>query len=83
LPSTGSWLLAAGLAVFLTGAAVISGGSQRRIGRALRWPGLGVVAVLAVGVFGPSDPLAFGVVLALVLTVVAAVGTVLSRQHRA
>jgi low temperature requirement protein LtrA len=83
LPSTGSWLLAAGLAVFLTGAAVISGGSQRRVGRALRWPGLGVVAVLAVGVFGPSDPLAFGVVLALVLTVVAAVGTVLSRQHRA
>jgi low temperature requirement protein LtrA len=83
LPSGGSWLLAAGLATFLAGAAFILGGTERRLGRALRWPGLGVLAILALGAVGPSDALAFCVAAAVLLVGVAAAGTALSRRNEA
>ena len=83
LPSAGSWLLVGGLAVFLAGAALILGGTERRLGRALRWPGLGVVAMLALGAVAPQDALVFGVATAVLLVAVAAVGTALSRRHEA
>lgn len=83
LPSAGSWLLAGGLAVFLAGAALILGGTERRLGRALRWPGSGVLTMLVLGAWGPGDALAFGVAVALLLGAIAAVGTALSRRHEA
>jgi low temperature requirement protein LtrA len=83
LPSAGSWLLAGGLAVFLAGAALILGGTERRLGRALRWPGLGVVVMVGLGALGPRDALAFGAATAVLLAAVAAVGTALSRRHEA
>lgn len=83
LPAAGSWLLTAGLATFLAGAALILGGTERRLGRALRWPGLGVLAMLVLGAVGPEDALGFGVATAVLLVAIAAVGTALSRRHEA
>lgn len=83
LPAAGSWLLAAGLATFLAGAALVLGGTERRLGRALRWPGLGVLAMLVLGAVGPEDALGFGVAAAVLLVAIAAVGTALSRRHEA
>ena len=83
LPAAGSWLLTAGLATFLAGAALILGGTERRLGRALRWPGLGVLAMLVLGAVGPEDALGFGVATAVLLVAIAAVGTAVSRRHEA
>jgi low temperature requirement protein LtrA len=81
LPSPGGWLVVGGLAVFLVGTAFILGGTERRVKRALRWPGPAVPLMVVVGLVGPRDPLAFGLVVAALLGVVVGVGTVLSRRH--
>jgi hypothetical protein len=82
LPSAGSWLVVGGLAIFLAGTAFILGGTERRVGRALRWPGLAVPLMLALGVVGPRDPFLFALLTAALLAVVVAVGTVLSRRQK-
>ena len=82
LPSAGSWLVVGGLATFLAGTALLLGGTERRVGRALRWPGLAVPVMLGLGVVGPRDPLLFGLVTAVLLAIVVAVGTVLSRRQK-
>jgi len=82
LPSAGSWLVVGGLAIFLAGTALILGGTERRVGRALRWPGLAVPVMLALGVVGPRDPFLFALVTAALLAVVVAVGTVLARRQK-
>ncbi len=82
LPSAGSWLVVGGLAVFLAGTALLLGGTERRVGRALRWPGLAVPLMLALGVAGPRDPFFFALSTAALLAVVVALGTVLSRRQK-
>ena len=82
LPSAGSWLVVGGLATFLAGTALLLGGTERRVGRALRWPGLAVPVMLGLGVVGPRDPLLFGLLTAVLLAIVVAVGTMLSRRQK-
>lgn len=80
LPSAGSWLLVGGLAVFVLGAAMMQGGSQRRAGRALLWPSGAGLVLLVLGLIGPGSALLFAVTVAVVLAAAAAVGTVLARN---
>jgi low temperature requirement protein LtrA len=81
LPSAGSWLVVGGLATFLAGTALVLGGTERRVGRAVRWPGVAVPVMLGLGFVGPRDPLLFGLATAVLLAIVVAVGTVLSRRQ--
>ena len=81
LPSAGSWLVVGGLATFLAGTALVLGGTEPRVGRALRWPGVAVPVMLGLGFVGPRDPLLFGLATAVLLAIVVAVGTVLSRRQ--
>jgi low temperature requirement protein LtrA len=80
LPTSASWCAVLGLVAFLLGSVVVQGGTRRRFGRALVWPGSVVPVLLLLGWLSPSSVLAFTVVLALALTLTAAAGTVLLRR---
>ncbi|HEX8627982.1 MAG TPA: low temperature requirement protein A [Catenuloplanes sp.] len=61
------WVLAIGMAGYLAGGALIQGVLSRQWGAALRWPGLGVPLVLAVGVLDLAPPVLLGLLATLLI----------------
>ena len=74
LPSAAGWLAAGGTALYLLGAALIVGGTHRRLGAAWPWPTAAVPLVLAVALAGPPALVAV-CLLAAVAVVVAVTGS--------
>ena len=81
LPSAGTGSSSAGWRPSWPARRLLLGGTERRVGRALRWPGLAVPVMLGLGVVGPRYLLLFGLLTAVLLAIVVAVGTMLSRRQ--
>lgn len=79
LPSPGGWVLAAGLALFLVGSAVVLGGSRHTWRAVWPWPTVAIPVVLAAAAFPHDSALLLVGGLALVCLVLAVRGT-LSRH---
>jgi low temperature requirement protein LtrA len=79
LPSAASWCAVLGLVAFLVGSVVVQGGTRRRFGRALVWPGSLVPVLLVLGWLALPVPV-FTWLVAVALMATAAVGTVLLRR---
>jgi hypothetical protein len=79
LPSPGGWVLAAGLALFLVGSAVVLGGSRLTWRAVWPWPTVAIPIVLAAAAFPHDSALLLVSGLALVCLVLAVRGT-LSRH---
>jgi low temperature requirement protein LtrA len=80
LPSPSGWLLAAGVAVFLSGVALILGGTFRTWGSVWPWPLAAVPVAVVVAVIPHHSGLLLTAGFALVLVLVAAQGTRRSRS---
>ncbi len=79
LPSTGSWVLAGGLALYLVGSALILGGTQRTWRAAWPWPTVALPVVLLVALPEHNTALYLVGAAAAVCVALAVVGT-LRRQ---
>src|SRR3954447_11915639 len=79
LPATAGWLTVGGLATFLAGTVVVTGGAQRRWQGVLRWGMPAVVAVLVLSAVAPSVTVLL-VGLDVVCVGFAAAGMVLTRR---
>ena len=75
LPSPGGWLLVGGLGLFLTGSALILGGTKLAWRAAWPWPTLAIPIVLAAALPSHTSALLLVGGLAVVCLVLAAIGT--------
>lgn len=82
LPSAGGWTLAAGLALFLIGSALILGGSRGSWRAVIPWPIAAVPIVLAAAALPHEDALLLVAGLAVVCLALAVRGTVNRRAAR-
>ena len=79
LPSPGAWTLAAGLALFLAGSAMIRGGSLRSWRAIWPWPTIAVPVVLGAATIAHTSALLLVAGLALVCLALAVRGTLIDR----
>jgi low temperature requirement protein LtrA len=79
LPSSASYLVSVGVAAFMLGAGMLLRGGEQRSRLSLVWPLAAAVAVLAWGVIGSRDPLAFAAGAAVLTIAAACAGAVISR----
>ncbi len=75
LPSTGGWVLAGGLALYLLGSALILGGTQRTWRAAWPWPSVALPLVLLVALPEHNTALYLMAAVAVICVALAVVGT--------
>lgn len=81
LSTAGRWLLCGGVAVFLTGLALVMAGSARRWSAAWPWPTLAVPIVVGIGFVGGFSAIVTAVTLAALLVNLVIAGVRLKRRN--
>jgi low temperature requirement protein LtrA len=81
LSTGGRWLLCGGVAVFLTGVALVMAGSARRWSAAWPWPTLAVPGLVGIGFLGGVPSIVIAGILAAVLVFLVVAGVRLQRRN--